>query len=112
MLIEISPSKFDSYLFKGISLARVGDFDEAMFHLESAAQFAYQDYDMIHVKYAMANYYALKGEKENCITHFDNAAKEGGRYFAILRTDPTLISILSKKELMEICDAAMKNETK
>ncbi len=110
ILIEISPTKFNSYLFKGISLARMGEFDEAMFHLESASLFADRDFDKIHVQYGMANYYALKGEKENCLSHLENAKENGLEHFAIMRTDPDLVSILTEEELMEIYNVARKKK--
>jgi tetratricopeptide (TPR) repeat protein len=108
MLIEISPTKFNSYLFKGISLARLGEFDEAMFHLESAGLYAIRDFDKIHVQYAMANYYALKGEKENCLSHLETAVENGLGHFAVMRTDPDLLSILNEQELMNIYEKSKR----
>ena len=111
MLIEIHPNKLHPYLFKGVSYARLGEYEEAMFHLEAAEQFAKMDFDKSHLIYARANVYALKGDKAKCIATLDEAISPGFRnQFNAFLNDSDFDEILTQKERYEIIVKARKSD--
>ena len=111
MLIDIHPMKLQNYLFKGVSMARLGEYDEAMFHLEAAEQFAKMDFDKSHLIYAKANVYALKGNKVQCVATLHEAFSLGFRnQLNAFLTDPDFNEILSQKERHEIIAKARKSD--
>lgn len=111
MLIEMNPEKHDSYIFKGVSLARLGEFEEAMFQLEAAEQLAEMEFDKGHVIYAKANVYALMGDKVKCIATLNEAVDNGfHKYISVLLSDPDFSEIITREEAFEFMSRAREIE--
>ena len=111
MLIEINPKKANNYLFKGVSYARLGEYEEAMFYIEAGEQFAKMDFDKSHLIYAKANVYALKGDKTKCIAALQESINKGFCYeMSTLLNDPDFSEILTPKERQDIIAKARKSE--
>ena len=111
MLIDIHPMKLQNYLFKGVSYARLGEYDEAMFYLEAAEQFAKMDFDKSHLIYAKANVYALKGNKAKCVATLHEAISLGFRnFFNAFLNDSDFNEVLTQKERYDIIEKARESD--
>lgn len=109
ILIEINPEQYSYYLYKGLSLARIGEFDEAIYHLETAERLAETQKDKMKVVYAKANYYALMGNKEQCVSFLNDSILGGFDPLNKILEEKNLAQILKQEEITEIYTLAERN---
>lgn len=76
-LLKLTPKNYNLWLHKGISLARLNDFDSSVKCLQEALLNVSSQLEKAYVIYGFANYYALKGEAEQAISYLKESIKLG-----------------------------------
>ena len=76
-LLHFTPDNYKLWMYKGISHARLNNFDTAIISLQAAIIKVQSPIEKASVLYAFANYFALKGEPESAISYIKESIKLG-----------------------------------
>lgn len=92
-MTQLDPLYHRIYEFKGLVHARKGEFEAALKNIEYAIDLAYSDSEKDYARYGLANYHALKGEKEKAIKILQQIQERCLCHKKTLANDEDLISL-------------------
>lgn len=105
LLIQNDPNNKNYYNYKGMALARLGRYEEALANLQHCLRLSTLA-ERNSVLYSFANFFALKGDKEKCLSYLRAAIKEGFNNYEYMKTDEDLKSIWEEPEFKKLIERA------
>jgi len=103
MLIVDNQNNYQYFNFKGMALARLGKFDEALANLQHALRLCSLAEENLMI-YSMSNFFALKGDKEKCLSYLKAAFDAGFTNIDYVKTDPDFEDYKNDKDFIKLLE--------
>ncbi len=108
-LILYEPDNYSYWMFRGVALARMGQFEKGMTSLQTSQKNVETKDEEDHVVFARANYYALKNEGDSALKCL-NTLSPGFLTYARLEKDSDFEKIKNYPPYAELLQGLKKKE--